>query len=196
MPLLLATGNSHKVGELTDILAETSVLLTDLGAFPEVIAPEETEATFEGNALLKARYYHEKTGLPVLADDSGLEVDALDGRPGVQSARYGGDIPHSEKIRLVLEELGTLPEELRTARFHCVAVLVDKRGRATVSHGVVEGLINYEPRGEGGFGYDPIFFLPEHGCTMAELAAEVKNSLSHRGRAVRGLFPQLQALID
>lgn len=194
--LLLATGNSHKVGELTDILSETSIQLTDLGGFPSIASPEETEPTFEGNALLKARYYFEKTGLPVLADDSGLEVDALDGRPGVQSARYGGDVPHSEKIALVLEELGSLPEELRTARFRCVAVLVDPKGRATVSHGVVEGLINYGPRGSGGFGYDPIFYLPEHGCTMAELPSEVKNSLSHRGRAVRGLFPQLQALID
>lgn len=194
--LLLATGNSHKVGELTDILAQTSVRLADLSEYPHIEAPEETEPTFEGNALLKARYYHEKTGLAVLADDSGLEVDALDGRPGVVSARYGGDIPHAEKIKLVLEELGSLPDELRTARFRCVAVLVDKNGRATVSHGVVEGLISSAPRGDGGFGYDPIFYLPEHGCTMAELPAPVKNSLSHRGRAVRGLFPQLQTLID
>ncbi|GMU52827.1 MAG: non-canonical purine NTP pyrophosphatase [Candidatus Xenobia bacterium] len=194
--LLLATGNRHKVGELSEILQETGVRLVDLADYPGIPEPVETEPTFEGNAILKARYYHEKTGLAVLADDSGLEVDALDGRPGVQSARYGGDIPHSEKIALVLEELGELPDELRTARFRCVAVLVDAQGQLTVSPGAVEGLINYAPRGEGGFGYDPIFYLPEHGCTMAELPSEVKNSLSHRGRAVRGLFSQIQALID
>lgn len=136
--------------------------------------------------MLKARHYHELTGRPCLADDSGLEIDALDGAPGLHSARFGGaDLPHAQKIRLVLERLRGVPDQKRTARFRCVAAVVGLHPEPLVVEGVCEGRIAHEPAGVGGFGYDPIFFLPEEGCTMAELPEGRKHEISHRGRAMR-----------
>lgn len=152
----------------------------------------ESGSTYRQNALLKALHYHNLTGDPCLADDSGLEVDALDGAPGLHSARFGGaDLPHSEKIRLVLERLDGLPPEKRTARFRCVAVLVGLTETPLVSEGVCEGRIAEQPSGEQGFGYDPIFWLPEHRCTMADLDEDAKNALSHRGQAMRDLASRI-----
>lgn len=156
--------------------------------------PEETGASYLENAVLKARFYSQVTGLPALADDSGLEVDALDGQPGLYSARFAGhDTPHSYKIQKVLELLTEVPEPERTARFRCVAALVwpGNEGQPVVSEGVVEGTIARVPAGEGGFGYDPIFWMQDHGKTMAELPETTKNRLSHRAKALLGLMQEL-----
>ncbi|HXE73184.1 MAG TPA: RdgB/HAM1 family non-canonical purine NTP pyrophosphatase [Candidatus Nitrosotenuis sp.] len=193
--ILLATGNAHKVQEIRDILAGEGLELWDLGRFPGLPEPRESGQSFLDNARIKARHYYHLTGLPTLADDSGLEVDALGGEPGVHSARYGGaDLPHSEKIRLILEKLREVPPTERTARFRCVAVLVGE-GEPLVASGVCEGRIAQEPRGEHGFGYDPIFFLPERGCTMAELPPQEKNRISHRAQAMRALAQSLRARV-
>jgi XTP/dITP diphosphohydrolase len=154
--------------------------------------PEETGASYLENAVLKARYYSQATGLPALADDSGLEVDALDGQPGLYSARFAGhDTPHSFKIQKVLELLGDRPDAERTARFRCVAALVEPGGQPLAAEGVVEGTIARAPAGEGGFGYDPIFWMADHGKTMAELPETTKNRLSHRAKALLGLMQEL-----
>jgi XTP/dITP diphosphohydrolase len=190
--LLLASGNAHKVRELRDLLGSIpeigAVEIVTPAAFAMVAEPRETGTTFEENALLKARYWAGVSGLPALADDSGLVVDALDGRPGVLSARYAADT--GARNRRVLDELQGVPIEGRGARFVCVAALVDTRGRETLRRGEVEGRIGQTPRGTGGFGYDPIFELTETsyaGRTMAELSAEEKNGISHRGRAMAAI---------
>lgn len=144
--------------------------------------------------MLKARYYSQATGLPALADDSGLEVDALDGQPGLYSARFAGhDTPHTVKVQKVLELLTEVPEEGRTARFRCVAALVQPGHESAplVSEGVVEGSITRAPAGEGGFGYDPIFWMADYQKTMAELPETTKNSLSHRAQALLELMREL-----
>lgn len=151
--------------------------------------------------MLKARYYSQATGLPALADDSGLEVDALDGQPGLYSARFAGhDTPHSVKIQKVLELLTEVPEEGRIARFRCVAALVapGRESDPVVYEGVVEGSITQAPAGEGGFGYDPIFWMADFQKTMAELPETIKNSLSHRAKALLGLMRELgwEAAVD
>ena len=187
--LLLASANPGKAAELERILSRRLAgrpwqLLT-AADFPSVAAPEETGDTFEANALLKARFYARATGLATLADDSGLVVDALDGRPGIASARYAAD--DAGRIGRVLAELEGTPPRLRTARFVCVAALADPGGHALTRRGEVHGRIALAPRGGGGFGYDPIFELiepPHAGRTMAELAPEQKDALSHRGRAL------------
>lgn len=192
-PLLLATGNDHKVQEIGEIIQETPATLITTRQFRNIEAPEETGGTFEENALIKARAWHEATGLWTLADDSGLVVDALDGRPGIHSARYRPT--NEERIAGILDELKDTPESQRNARFVCVCALVGPNGEEYTTQGVCEGAISFEPAGAGGFGYDPIF-LPEgfHGQTLAELSAEVKNNISHRARALFALKPHLQAL--
>lgn len=190
--MLLATGNAHKIGEIQEILQGSGLSLGDLSAHPGLPEPEETADTYLGNALLKARHYHALTGRPCLADDSGLEIDALDGAPGLHSSRFGGaDLPHADKIRLVLERMREVPEPRRSARFRCVAVLVGLGPEPLVAEGVCEGRIAHEPAGVGGFGYDPIFLLPEEGCTMAELPPGRKHAISHRGRAMRELVARI-----
>lgn len=191
--LLVATGNLHKLEEIAAILEGHPVELVGLERYPGLPEPVESGDSYVENARIKARHYHELTGEVTLADDSGLEVDALDGRPGLHSARFGGEgLPHPEKIRLLLEMLREVSEERRSARFRCVAVVAHEGGEL-VSEGMVEGRIGYVPRGEGGFGYDPIFLLPDRGLTMAELPADEKNRVSHRARALAGLAPRLQA---
>jgi XTP/dITP diphosphohydrolase len=184
MKLLLATHNPGKKAEYVALLQGLElelVTLADLG-ITDVIA--EDGETFAQNALLKARGYAKATGLLTLADDSGLEVDALGGAPGIYTARYGGEgLSDEERYRLLLRNLQGVPDEQRTARFRCVIALAWPDGRTELAEGVCEGRIAHEPRGEHGFGYDPVFYLPEFGRTMAELPAEVKNRLSHRARA-------------
>ena len=182
--LLVATGNPGKVLELAELLRGvpyTLVSLRDLGLPTEI---EEPADTFEGNAVIKAETYARMSGLLTMADDSGLEVDALDGAPGVHSKRFAGDdASDDDRTALVLRRLGQTPWERRTARYRCVLALAVP-GEATVTcEGVCSGIIEYGPRGNGGFGYDPVFYLPEYGKTVAELSLEEKNRVSHRARA-------------
>jgi XTP/dITP diphosphohydrolase len=186
--LLLATHNRGKRREWQALLEELPVeviLPDDLGLSSEV---DETGETYHENALLKARALAAESGLPTLADDSGLEVDALEGAPGVRSARYhlGTD---EVRYRALLRALEGVPEDRRSARFRCVAALVLPDGREFLTEGVCEGHIIFEPAGEGGFGYDPVFYVAEAGCTMAELPAEMKNRLSHRAHAAQAMRP-------
>lgn len=196
--LLLATGNAHKVGEMhaliTGLLPGLDFELLSAADFPDVPEPVEDGDTFEANSLIKAQAYAQATGLLTLADDSGLVVDALDGRPGIHSARYAET--NDGRIQRVLDELQGVAPEKRTARFECVMALVASEGRSVTRRGKVEGMITAAPRGEGGFGYDPIFELRETalaGKTMAELTPEQKNGLSHRGRAMELIASALHA---
>ena len=184
--LLIATSNPGKVLELSALLEGLDRRVLGLRDLPQAPPPvEETGTTFADNARLKAVYYRDQTGLIALADDSGLEVDALDGRPGVYSARYGGEgLSSAGQIALLLDELKEVPEERRTARFVCCLAIAGP-GWTRLFEGRCEGLIARAPRGEGGFGYDPIFFDPELGCTFAELTGAEKAARSHRGKALR-----------
>ncbi|MBN1261712.1 MAG: RdgB/HAM1 family non-canonical purine NTP pyrophosphatase [Anaerolineae bacterium] len=192
--LLLATHNRGKRREWQYFLAGLPfeiLLPDDLGFDSEV---EETGATYVDNALLKARTLAGASGLPALADDSGLEVDALEGAPGVRSARYrlGTD---AVRYRALLTALEGVPSEERAARFRCVAALVLPDGTERLAEGVCEGVITAAPAGAGGFGYDPVFYLPDQGCTMAELTADEKNRISHRARAASAMRPFLEKLL-
>ncbi len=191
--LFLATYNPGKVAEYLSLLGTLPLDLVTPSQVGITTAPEETGATFEENALLKAKYYLERSGLLTLADDSGLEVDALNGGPGVHSARYGGPgISDSDRVRKLMKALEGVPWERRTARFHCVVALAWPDAAWETFHGTREGYIALEPKGANGFGYDPVFFLPELGMTMAELPPEVKNRLSHRAEAARKAMLRLQ----
>lgn len=182
--LLLATTNRHKVEEFRAIFSDLPYRLLSLNDIGLDMDVEETGTTFEANSQLKAEAYAQATGLLVLADDSGLEIDALDGAPGVYSARFlGPEASYEERFRSILEKLRTLPKEQRSARFRCVITIADATGSLRSVEGIIEGIIADEPRGEHGFGYDPIFLVPELGKTTAELAPEQKNRISHRGRA-------------
>ena len=155
---------------------------------------EETGLSFVENAILKARHAAAKSGLPAIADDSGLEVDALNGAPGIYSARYAGPgASDTQNLQKLLTDMEKVPQEQRTARFQCLMVYMRHAHDPTplICQGTWEGQITFEPRGEGGFGYDPVFFVPTHHCTSAELAPEVKNQLSHRGQALGRLVAAL-----
>lgn len=195
-PILFGTSNQHKLAELRAILGDlpyTLLGLDDIASAPEV---EETGATFAENAILKATAYARASGLLTLADDSGLEIDALGGEPGVHSARWAGiDTPYSERFRIILERLSQTPPERRTARFRCVIAIARPEGLLTTAEGVLEGMIATEPRGVGGFGYDPILYLPAYAKTVAELPAEVKNQISHRARAAAQARQQLLDIV-
>lgn len=206
--LVLATANPHKVVELTRILeaGRVEVALAGLADFPGAPDVAETGATFAENALLKARAIAEFTGLPAVADDSGLCVDALNGMPGVFSARWSGQHGDDEaNLRLVLGQLSDVPDDRRGAHFACVAALALPGGREQVSEGIVRGTLIREPRGLNGFGYDPIFVpepavlaafgLPTTGQTTGEMAPADKDAISHRGKALRGLAPVIAALL-
>jgi len=183
--LVLATRNAAKAHELLSLLDKLPFEVVSLAAFPGAQLPPEEESSYAANALAKARTAARFCGVLALADDSGLEVDALGGRPGIRSARYGGPgASDSKRCGSVLEELRGVPPEQRTARFRCVIALAEPRGVERVVEGVVEGLIARAPRGNDGFGYDPIFLYPPLGQTFAELSLEVKNRVSHRGRAM------------
>jgi XTP/dITP diphosphohydrolase len=199
-PLLIATSNIGKVGEIAALLEGLDCRAIGLEDLPQVPPPvEETGTTFVENALIKADYYHEATGLFTLADDSGLEVDALGGRPGVYSARYGGEgLSSDRQIALLLEELKDIPEEKRTARFVCSVALVGAIGGREIREtfeGQCEGRIALAPRGDGGFGYDPIFIDAELGRAFAELSPEEKSSRSHRGKALRAAITYIETLL-
>ncbi len=183
--ILIATTNTGKVREISDLVKGLPIEFVSLADFPDVPEVVEDGATFEENALKKARFVSAATGLPTLADDSGLCVDALDGRPGVHSARYAG--PQSsdqDKYMKIIEEMNGVPDYLRSARFVCVLALVLPSGEEHLFRGVCEGRITHEPVGAGGFGYDPIFFYEEAGRAFGEMPREKKNEVSHRGRAL------------
>lgn len=184
--LVLGTLNPGKARELLALLAGVPFEVTALADDPGATLPEETADTYEGNALLKARAAARGRSAWGLGDDSGLEVDALGGAPGARSARYGGpDLDDAGRVARLLAALAAVPPEKRTARFRCVIALVDPAGREHLAEGVVEGVIAGAPRGAGGFGYDPVFWYPPRGCTLAELTPEEKMAVDHRGRAVR-----------
>jgi XTP/dITP diphosphohydrolase len=193
MKVLLATANAHKIKEIREILAAYPLELHDLTHFPPITDPEETGQTYLENALLKARYYAKHTGLPAISDDSGLEVDALDGAPGLYSARFGGkELSHAGKISRLLQEIPH--QAVRSARFRCCCAFFEPRSEQTLScEETCEGSIASEPRGLDGFGYDPIF-LVDGQRTMAELSAQDKHLISHRGKALRGLVERLLAM--
>jgi len=185
--LLIATTNPGKLREIRPLLASSPVELVTLDRWPGLEAPEETGATFEENAKLKARYYAGATGLTTVAEDSGLEIDVLGGVPGVESARFGGaDTPYPAKFAMLYERLRAFEPSRWTARFVCALALVEGQRVLFETRGTVEGLIAPEPRGTGGFGYDPIFFYPPFGKTLAEVG-ERKSEVSHRSRAFRSL---------
>ena len=184
--LLLATTNRHKLEEYSAIFSDIRFKLLSLYDVRLNINVEETGTTFAENAILKAQTYAQATGMLSLADDSGLEIDALGGAPGVYSARFAGvNTSYEERFRLIEQQLQGLPMEQRTARFRCSIALAEPSGYYRVVEGVIEGQIAESPRGDHGFGYDPIFLVPELGKTTAELTPDQKNRISHRGRAAQ-----------
>lgn len=195
--LVLGTNNQKKLVELRLMLPEQHYTLHSLAELPDAIEVEETGMTFADNAMLKATEQAKHLGRWVLAEDSGLAVDALDGAPGVYSARYAGthgdDQANNDKL---LSELQEVPLEKRTARYHCQVCLSDPDGNVRITTGdTCSGRIRFEPVGSGGFGYDPLFEIPEYHKTFAELDLTVKRALSHRSRALRQFLPQLRRLV-
>jgi len=184
--LLLATSNRGKAQELKILLRELPLELVLPGELGITAGVEETGKSFEENARLKATVLAKESRLPALADDSGLEVDALGGEPGPLSARYAGEgATDKERVEFLLAKLKGVPREKRTARFRCVIAIATPEGKVELCYGECQGLITFGPRGERGFGYDPVFYFPELDKTMAELPLEVKNKVSHRGAAAR-----------
>lgn len=200
-PLVIATRNPGKVRELAELLADLPLRLLSLADFPELPEIPEEGETFAANAVAKARQVAAMTGLPALADDSGLEVAALGGRPGVHSARYAADLTapapptDEDNWQKLLKELRGVPEGERQARFVCVIALALPDGRLFTTRGECPGVIATEPRGHEGFGYDPVFWLPEYRATMAEVGLEVKNRLSHRAQALAEMKEILRRLV-
>ena len=191
--IIFATGNAGKMVEVREILAgvDAEVLsMKEAGIKADIV---EDGSTFEENALIKARAIHAQCGCLVLADDSGLEVDAMDKAPGIYSARFmGEDTSYEIKNQAIIDRLADAKEEERTARFVSAIATVLPDGSELVTEGTVEGLIAHEPAGNGGFGYDPIFYLPEYGVTSAEIPIEKKNEISHRGKALEAMKIKLR----
>jgi len=198
--IVIATQNAGKLREFRRMLSNLPAQLNGLDDFEAMDAPVEDGSTFLQNAVIKARYYSIRLGEIVIADDSGLEVDALNGDPGVRSARYGGEgLNDRERTALLLKNLGETPLEARTARFKCVVVVAAPSTAADqylTAEGSVEGRITFAPRGRNGFGYDPIFVPLGDSRTTAEMDADEKDRLSHRGRAVNALLPSLTRMIE
>ncbi len=199
MKIIFATGNKDKVAEVREILRDMEaqvVTMKEAGIFAEA---EENGSTFEENAVMKAQAVAKEAAKSetwrdalVMADDSGLVIDALNGEPGIYSARYlGHDTSYLVKNADLIKRLAEVPEEKRSARFVCAIAAVFPNGEVLTTEGVMEGRIGYEPRGENGFGYDPIFYLPQFGCSSAELSPEEKNKISHRGCALRAMKEKL-----
>ncbi|WP_368870964.1 RdgB/HAM1 family non-canonical purine NTP pyrophosphatase [Proteus mirabilis] len=192
--VVLATGNPGKVTELASLLADFGldiVAQTELG----VGSVEETGLTFVENALIKARHAAKVTGLPAIADDSGISVDALGGAPGIYSARYAGiEATDQQNVDKLLEAMEDIPAEKRQAQFNCVLVYLRHENDPTplIFHGIWQGVLTHEMQGDGGFGYDPIFFIPELNCTAAQLTREQKNQYSHRGKALKLMLDALK----
>ena len=195
--LILATSNKDKAREIAEILSDTPFVVTTMkeeGYDPDIV---EDGKTFEANALIKARAVHALAeGAYVMADDSGLCIDALDGAPGIYSARFcGEDSTYPEKFAKIFEMLKDVPEEKRTAKFVCSIAVVRPDGSEFTVRGEVCGVLHEKPEGDGGFGYDPIFYVPEFGMTTAQMTKEQKNSISHRGKASRAMAEKLKAEI-
>ena len=191
--IIFATGNQDKMREIREILADMDVEVVSMkeaGIHADIV---DDGSTFEENAVIKARTICEITGEITLADDSGLEIDYLNKEPGIYSARYmGEDTSYHIKNANLIGRLEGVPDEKRTARFVCAIAAVLPNGEVLHSEGTIEGIIGYEEQGENGFGYDPIFYLPQYGCTTAQLEPDVKNELSHRGKALRAIKEQLR----
>ncbi|MEJ2746378.1 MAG: RdgB/HAM1 family non-canonical purine NTP pyrophosphatase [Anaerolineae bacterium] len=195
--LLVATHNPGKVTEFAAMLADLSIewlSLDDIGLLKDVA---ETGVTFQENAVLKAQTYAQATGFLTLADDSGLQVDALNGQPGIYTARYGGPgLTHEDRYQLLLQNMRDVPWPDRTARFRAVIALAAPDGTLLgPADGGCEGMIAWEPAGDGGFGYDPVFFLPDRQMTMAQVGPAVKHQISHRGRAMQAIEPLLRQVL-
>ena len=193
--IVVASHNRAKAAEIAQVFADEGLGLevVSLTDFPAVALPPETGATFASNAAVKARQAAQATGLPAIADDSGLEVDALNGEPGIRSARYGGDeASDEERYRKVLGLLADVPGHRLRARFRCAAAYAEPGGEVMLAEGTCQGRITREPAGEGGFGYDPIFIPDGYGLTMAQLTPAQKHRISHRGRAFRLLAQMIR----
>lgn len=188
--IMIATSNAHKVEEFREMLEPLGIQVRSLLDLEEKVEIEETGTTFAENAMIKALSVHERLGIPVISDDSGLEVDAMDKAPGVYSARFlGYDTPYEEKNQYIMDQV---KGKTRTARYVCVIAYVEEDGAGHVFTGVVEGEIADHARGEKGFGYDPIFYYPPYGATLAEVSEEKKNAISHRGRALAQLIAYMK----
>jgi len=191
--IVLATRNQGKVKEFQRLLAPLGWDVTSVDAFPEAPEVVEDGKTFEENALKKAKTISDVLGVAAIADDSGLEVDALGGAPGVYSARYAGEQATDEQNwRKLLDELKEVPLEKRTARFRCTLAFVQPGQAPVIASGTCEGVIIHNPQGQHGFGYDPVFFLPDRLCTMAQLNPEEKNKISHRAKAMQALLSKIR----
>ena len=194
--LVVATRNRGKLDEIRAILASLSVEVASLADYPELEPIEEDGATFEANAVKKALHVAASTGHLTLADDSGIEVDALDGAPGVHSARFAGPEATDEANNAkILDLMAAVPDAERTARFRCVVAIATPEGHLETAEGVCEGLVARRERGDKGFGYDPLFLVPEWGMTFGELPEGIKNGISHRGRALAAARNALEALL-
>ena len=194
MKVVLASKNAHKLKEISKITEKFGIeliLQSELGIDMDV---EENGSTFEENSYIKAKAVMEATGLPALADDSGIAVDALNGEPGVYSARYGGDPSMSDwdRLELLLKNTQQIPDGQRQAQFVCVITMVTPEGQTIQARGEIHGELLRQPRGENGFGYDPIFYYPPFGKTTAEISAEEKHAVSHRGNALRVFYEKLK----
>lgn len=188
--IMIATSNAHKVEEFREMLEPLGIQVRSLLDLEEKVEIEETGTTFAENAMIKALSVHERLGIPVISDDSGLEVDAMDKAPGVYSARFlGYDTPYEEKNQYIMDKV---KGKTRTARYVCAIAYVEEDGAGHVFTGVVEGEIADHARGEKGFGYDPIFYYPPYGATLAEVSEEKKNAISHRGRALAQLIAYMK----
>jgi XTP/dITP diphosphohydrolase len=191
--IIFATGNKDKLREIKEIMADEPVEILSMKEAGISVDVDENGKTFEENSLIKARAIAEQTDAIVLADDSGLEIDYLNGEPGVYSARYmGEDTSYDIKNKNLIERLDGVAKEDRTARFVCAIAAVLPDGRELVTRQTMEGYIGYEPDGENGFGYDPIFYLDEFGCSSAAISPEQKNAISHRGKALRAMKEMLK----
>ena len=188
--IMIATSNAHKVEEFREMLEPLGIQVRSLLDLEEKVEIEETGTTFAENAMIKALSVHERLGIPVISDDSGLEVDAMNKAPGVYSARFlGYDTPYEEKNQYIMDQV---KGKTRTARYVCAIAYVEEDGAGHVFTGVVEGEIADHARGEKGFGYDPIFYYPPYGATLAEVSEEKKNAVSHRGRALAQLIAYMK----
>lgn len=187
--IILATNNKSKVKEISEMMSGSDITFESLADAGINVEVEETGTTFEENALLKAREICKLSGKPTISDDSGLEIDALDGAPGIYSSRFmGEDTSYDIKNNALIEKLENVADPDRTARFRCCMALVLPDGREFVTEGAMEGIIAREPKGINGFGYDPILFIPEYNRTSAELSSEEKNNISHRGEALHKMI--------
>lgn len=194
--IVFATGNNDKLREIREILADFSIEVVSMKEAGIEDDIPENGTTFEENSLIKSRFISEKCKLPALADDSGLEIDFLNGEPGIYSARYlGRDTDYTTKNSIIIDKLKEAGAGERGARFVCAVSLVLPDGREFVTKGIMEGEIAHEIKGENGFGYDPIFYLPEYGMNSAEISREEKNKISHRGKALRSMVDILYTLL-